>query len=1215
MLSDGAFGTMVQSYNLDEADFRGQRFRDWPVMLKGCNDVLALTRPDVVADIHQKYLEAGSDIISTDSFNANTISMRDYRLGDFVAEMAETSAKIARRVADAFMSEHPNRQVFVGGSVGPTNRTASMSADVGDPGAREVTFNQLAEAYHEEISALVRGGIDFVMVETVFDTLNAKAAIYALEQVNEETGRDIRMTITGTISDTSGRTLSGQTVEAFCVSVSHAPLIAIGLNCGFGAKQLLPYAERMARMAAVPIIVYPNAGLPNVMGGYDETPDMFAADCKQYLERRIVNIIGGCCGTTPEHIRRLSELVRQFKPHHPAKRDDGATHLSGLESLWIGKNTGFINVGERTNVAGSAKFARLIREENYEEAISIARRQVEAGAQVVDVCMDDGLINGIEAMQTFLNLMAAEPEISRVPVMIDSSKWEVLRAGMRCVQGKCIVNSISLKEGERPFLAKATEIRRMGAAAVVMLFDENGQADTYERKIAVAERAYKLLTDNGFPPTDIILDPNILTVATGIESHNRYAIDFIEATKWIKANCPGAKVSGGVSNLSFAFRGNNTVRQAMHSAFLYHAIKAGMDMGLVNPQMIQVYSEIEPRLLERVEDVILFRRDDAAERLAELARELKEKESGEKAAPETAEWRLKRVEERIDYAMLKGVTDFIEADTEEAYQLTGSALEVINTMLMASMEKVGRLFGDGKMFLPQVVKSARVMKKAVAVLTPHFNSAAKETENGIHTAGRVVVATVKGDVHDIGKNIVAVVMACNGYEIKDLGVMVEAQDIIDSAISFGADVVCLSGLITPSLDEMIHVVTEMQRQEVNIPVIIGGATTSDMHTAVKIAPARPDGVVIHSHNASENCQILAELLSPRRGIYINNVRQKQKKLRQNYLTEQLRRKIVPYEQCVKHCPTPPSTGNNGTPVLAHAASPKATNTSPTYTEGSGKTEVITFADYRIEEVEKYIDWGFFFASWGVAGRYPEVLTHPERGEEAKKLLDDARTMLKMFKEEKTVRLQAVIGIYSSSTENGDILLSDRQGRRLRLPMLRSQLEENDFLSVADFVASDGDTAALMACTAGVGLADYTKKMRREKDDYSAIMAKFLCDRLTEALAERLHLDLRRNWWGYEPNSPSDSHSVIRGKYSGLRLAFGYPSVPDHRLKRRVFDFMDVEKLTQMRLVGNDMITPGESICALLLPRGRYFDIGPIDQSQRDDYEKRMALKPIEYATN
>jgi len=1246
VVADGAFGTMVQTYSLGEADFRGERFRDWPVMLKGCNDVLALTRPDVVADIHRRYLEAGADIITTDTFNANAISMRDYRMEPHVAEIARDAALLARRVVDSFMEEHPERQVFVAGSVGPTNRTASMSADVSDPGAREVTFEQLAAAYHEEIEALVRGGIDFVMIETVFDTLNAKAAIYALQLVIDETGRHIPASVSGTISDTSGRTLSGQTVEAFCASVSHAPLLCIGLNCGFGAKQLLPYAEMMAKAVSVPIIVYPNAGLPNVMGGYDETPEMFAADCRMYLERRLVNIIGGCCGTTPEHIRLLAAEASKAEPRRVGERDSETTLLSGLEPLKINATTGFVNVGERTNVAGSAKFARLIREGDYEEAISIARHQVEAGAQVVDVCMDDGLIDGPKAMRTFLNLMAAEPEISRVPVMIDSSRWDVLLSGMRCVQGKCIVNSISLKEGEKPFLDKAREIMRMGAAAVVMLFDEKGQADTYERKTEVAARAYRLLVDGGFNPTDIIIDPNILTVATGIESHNRYALDFIRATRWIKRHCPGAKVSGGVSNLSFAFRGNNPVRQAMHSAFLYHAIKAGMDMGLVNPQMLQVYSEIEPRLLECVEDVILCRRDDAAERLATLAREIKESQSGETSAPETEQWRLKRVEERIDHAMLKGITDFIEADTEEAYRLTGSALEVINSMLMVSMERVGKLFGDGKMFLPQVVKSARVMKKAVAVLTPYFNATAGEGGGGVHHAGRVVVATVKGDVHDIGKNIVAVVMACNGYEIKDLGVMVEAQDIIDNAISFKADAVCLSGLITPSLDEMIHVVTEMQRQGVAVPVIIGGATTSDMHTAVKIAPARPDGVVVHSHNASENNKILAELLSSRRALYINNVKQLQASLRREYATEQLRRDIVPYEEVMKMVAAPiqlppvggerdasdglrgiascPCCGNKLRTIpsiskVSHAGGDlegafvgrKVSHAGGNLEGAVGDLEeALVFTDYPIEEVEKYIDWGFFFASWGVAGRYPDVLTHKERGEEARKLLADAREMLSAFKREHTIRLQAVVGVYASRVERGDILLSERGGRTLRLPMLRSQLKSGEFRSAADFVAPTGDVAALMSCTAGVGLQDFARKMQAEHDDYQAIMAKFLCDRLTEAFAERLHLDLRRCWMGYEPQSPTDSRSVLKGKYGGIRLAFGYPSVPDHRLKRRVFDFMQVEKLTSMSLTDSCMVTPGESICALMLPRGSYFDLGPIDQSQRDDYERRMALSPI-----
>ena len=819
LLLDGGFGTMVQSYGLDEAAYRGERFRTWEVQLKGCNDLLVLTRPEVVREIHEKYLAAGADIIETDSFNANAVSLADYRLEGLAREFSRAAAEVARAAADAFTARNPQKPRFVAGSMGPTNRTASMSADVANPAAREVTFRQLVDAYTDQARGLVEGGVDVLLVETVFDTLNAKAALYAIDRLCEELGRQIPVMVSGTLSDASGRTLSGQTVEAFAASLSHARLLSIGLNCGFGARQLMPYLERLAKVAQTRISAHPNAGLPNVMGGYDETPAMFAEDLGEYMRRGLVNIVGGCCGTTPAHIFELSKIVDQYTPR-PLPEPRHETVLAGLEPLRVVPETNFINIGERTNVAGSARFARLIRESNYEEALSVARAQVEAGAQVVDVCMDDGMIDGVEAMRTFLNLMAAEPEIARVPVMIDSSKWEVLIAGLEVVQGKSVVNSISLKEGEAEFLRRAAEIHRYGAAAVVMLFDERGQADTCERKIEVAQRAYRLLTDNGFPAEDIIFDPNILAVATGIPEHDGYAKAFIDATRWIKEHLPWAKVSGGVSNLSFAFRGNNAVREAMHSAFLYHAIRAGMDMGIVNPQMLRVYSQIEPELLERVEDVLLCRRPDASERLTEYAHQVQQTAQQE---PQQADaWRSGTLRERIDYAMLKGVADHIEEDALEAYRELGSPMAVIDRLLMPAMEQVGELFGAGKMFLPQVVKTARVMKRAVAVLTPYIEQGAATTT---HSAGKVLVATVKGDVHDIGKNIVSVVMACNGYEIRDLGVMVEAERIVDEAVAWGAQVIGLSGLITPSLDEMAHICEELERRGLRIPVIIGGGSS------------------------------------------------------------------------------------------------------------------------------------------------------------------------------------------------------------------------------------------------------------------------------------------------------------------------------------------------------------------------------------------------------
>ena len=885
LLLDGGFGTMVQGYGLDEAAYRGERFRDWERQLRGCNDLLALTCPDVVREIHEKYLAAGADIIETDSFNANAVSLADYGLEGCAYEIARAAAGVARAAADAFTARNPLKPRFVAGSIGPTNRTLSMSADVNDPAARDITFAEMCAAYREQVRGLLDGGADLLLIETVFDTLNAKAALAAVDDECRTRGIRTPVMISGTLSDASGRTLSGQTVEAFYASVAHARPLSVGLNCAYGAKQLLPYLERLAAVAETRISTHPNAGLPNIMGGYDETPAMFAADCAEYMRRGLVDIIGGCCGTTPEHIFELAKIAGDYAPRRlPAPRH--ITVLSGLEPLRIVPEANFVNIGERTNVAGSAKFARLIREGDYDEALTVARAQVDAGAQLVDVCMDDGLIDGPQAMRHFLNLMASEPEIARVPVMIDSSKWEVLEAGLQVVQGKSVVNSISLKEGEGTFLERAAAIRRYGAAAVVMLFDERGQADTYARKIEVAERAYRLLTEAGFPPEEIVFDPNVLAVATGIEAHDRYALDFIEATRWIKEHLPHAKVSGGVSNLSFAFRGNNVVREAMHSVFLYHAIAAGMDMGIVNPQLLQVYSDIEPALLERVEDVVLCRRADAAERLIDYAQHLRTDTAAEGAAHEEA-WRTRPLPERIEYALLRGVTDHIETDTLEAYRELGDPMQVIDRLLMRAMARVGELFGQGKMFLPQVVKSARVMKRAVGVLTPYI----EQNAAGRNSAGKVIVATVKGDVHDIGKNIVAVVMACNGYEIRDLGVMVEAQRIVDEAAAWGADAICLSGLITPSLDEMIHVVEEAERRSLHIPFIIGGATTSDLHTAVKIAPCTA-APVIHSRDASENNRILAALLGPDCETYVAEVQARQQRLRDDYLRRERLRDLI-----------------------------------------------------------------------------------------------------------------------------------------------------------------------------------------------------------------------------------------------------------------------------------------------------------------------------------
>ncbi len=1184
LLLDGGFGTMIQQYGLSEEDYRGEQFADWAVQLKGCNDLLSLTRPDVVHEIHEKYLQAGSDIIEANSFNANAISLADYGLEAYAYPISRAAAEIARAAADTFTQRNPSKPRFVAGSMGPTNRTASMSADVTDPAAREVTFRQLVEAYTDQARGLLDGGADLLLIETVFDTLNAKAALYAIDRLAEERGQEIPIMVSGTLADASGRTLSGQTVEAFWASMSHARLLSIGFNCAYGAKQMLPYLERLAAVAETRISAYPNAGLPNVMGGYDETPEMFAEDVGEYMRRGLVNIVGGCCGTTPTHIFELQKIVGRYTPR-PIPEAQHTTTLSGLEPLRIVPEANFVNVGERTNVAGSAKFARLIREKNYEEALSVARAQVDAGAQVVDVCMDDGLIDGPEAMRTFLNLMAAEPEIARVPTMIDSSNWETLVAGLEVTQGKAIVNSISLKEGEEEFLRRAREIRRYGAAIVVMLFDERGQADTFERKIEVAERAYRLLTETGFPAEDIIFDPNILAVATGIPEHDGYGKAFIDATRWIKEHLPHAKVSGGVSNLSFAFRGNNVVREAMHSAFLYHAIRAGMDMGIVNPQMLRIYSEIEPELLERVEDVLLCRRADAAERLAEYAQQIRNDAESKPQTPDV--WRQGSLAERIEYAMLKGVADFIEQDALEGYRELGTPMAVIDRLLMPAMEQVGTLFGEGKMFLPQVVKTARVMKRAVAALEPYIEQTNGESAER-PSSGKVLIATVKGDVHDIGKNIVAVVMACNGYEIRDLGVMVETNRIVDEAVAWGAQCICLSGLITPSLDEMAHVCEELERRELRIPVIIGGATTSELHTAVKIAPLY-SGMVARSANASCNSQILAQLLGDEGELYADKIRADQQALRNDYLRRERAQKLLSLTEARK----------NGSSIPKHI---------PIKPLHSGR---MVFPDFDVADAERLIDWNFFFPAWGLKGRYPEILDHPEKGEEARKLFADAQALLARIRDERLLTLQATIGIFPARSEGDDIVVTDPKGREKRLAMLRNQSRGETNRSLSDYIAPDGDWIGCFAVTAGVGLKELAEKFRAEGDDYSAILAKLLADRLTEAFAETVHSFVRRQMWGYEQGAELTPEQIIRGEYRGRRMAFGYPASPDHSLKREVFDLLATEITTDMKLTENYMITPGEALCGLLFADADYFSVGVIDSEQLADYAQRRGLQPEE----
>ncbi|MDL2320327.1 methionine synthase [Alistipes sp. OttesenSCG-928-B03] len=1184
MVLDGALGTMVQGYGLGEDDFRGERFAQWEVLLAGCNDVLVLTRPDVISGIHEAYLRAGADIISTDTFNSQAVSLADYRLGDYAYEINREAAAIARKAADEATRSNPAKPRFVAGSMGPTGSTASMSADVNDPGARGVTFDELVAAYGDQVRGLLDGGVDTLLIETIFDTLNAKAAAFAIERECAERGVRIPVMLSGTLADASGRTLSGQTVEAFYTSLEHARPLSIGFNCAYGAKQLRPYLARLAGVAGFAVSAHPNAGLPNLMGGYDETPEMMAADVEEYLREGLVNIIGGCCGTTPEHIRCIAEVAARYSPRPlPAPRHE--TVLSGLEPLRITPETNFVNIGERANVAGSAKFARLVREGAWDEAVAIARQQVEAGAQVVDVCMDDGLIEGVAAMTRFLNLASAEPEIARVPFMIDSSSWEVLEAGLKCVQGKSIVNSISLKEGEEEFVRRARAVMAYGAAAVVMLFDERGQADTFDRKIEVAQRAYNILTQIGFPPEDIVFDPNILAVATGIEEHDSYAVDFIEAVRWIKANLPHAKVSGGVSNLSFAFRGNNTVREAMHSVFLYHAIAAGMDMGIVNPALLQVYTDIEPELLELAEDVVLNRRADATDRLSAYAERVKG-DPARQADPAVQKWRSGTVAERLAYAMMKGVAGFVEADVEEAYHEAGSPLAVIDGMLMPAMTTVGELFADGKMFLPQVVKSARVMRRAVAVLTPYMEQSAGERP----AAGKILIATVKGDVHDIGKNIVSVVMSCNGYDVTDLGVMVECERIADEAQRTGADIVGLSGLISPSLDEMTKVAAEFERRGMTVPIIIGGATTSELHTAVKIAPAY-SGAVIHSNDASENITILNRLFGQGREIYIEEVRRRQAELRDRYEKRGAEVLLTLAE----------ARANRFVKATADVVAPRSTG-----------RQVLT--DFAIADVADYIDWNFFFPAWGIRGRFPELLDNKNKGEEARKLFADAQAMLTRIADEKLLTLNAVYGIYKAERDGDDIVLHDG-GRVFRLAQLRNQeagQERN--LSLADFVADGGDYVGAFAVTAGIGLTQMTEKFRTAGDEYSAIMCKLLADRLTEAFAEVVHTHIRREAWGYE-TTPLTPAQVIGGSYQGVRMAFGYPACPDHSLKRDVFELLDATAATGMEITENYMIRPGEALCGVIFagPEARYFNLGRIDAEQLDDYARRRGMPPAEIA--
>ncbi len=1198
LLLDGAMGTMIQAYNLSEAEFRGEQFKDHPNDLIGNNDLLSLTQPEKIKEIHRAYLNAGADIIETNTFNASVISQADYHTEDFVYDMNKASAIIAKEVADDFNSVNKNKPRFVAGTLGPTNKTLTISPNVNDPGYRSVYFDEMMEAYYTQAKGLVDGCVDILLIETIFDTLNAKAAIYAVDKVCTEKRVKIPLMISGTIVDQSGRTLSGQTVGAFLISISHAKnLLSVGINCSLGAEQMRPFVEEMSNISNRFMSVYPNAGLPNEMGEYDESPEVMAATLNEFLSSGFVNIVGGCCGTTAEHIRAIAEKVANHKPRVTPSLQ---SHLkvSGLEPLIIHPEINFVNVGERTNVAGSKKFARLIKEENYEEALSVALQQAENGAQILDVNMDEGMIDSEEAMKKFLNLLAAEPEIARLPIMIDSSKWSVIETGLKCLQGKGIVNSISLKEGEESFINHAKEILNYGAAVIVMAFDEDGQADTLERKIEICKRAYGILVNKvGFPPEDIIFDPNILAVATGIEEHNNYAVNFIEATKWIKKNLPHAKVSGGVSNLSFSFRGNDTIREAMHSVFLYHAVQAGMDMGIVNAGQLTVYEEIPEELLNMVEDVILNRKKDATEQLIKFAETVKGKDRKEIIKDE---WRSETVEERLKHALVKGITDYIETDVEEARQKFPEPINVIEGPLMDGMNVVGDLFGSGKMFLPQVVKSARVMKKAVSCLIPFIEDAKREASTA-NKRGKILLATVKGDVHDIGKNIVAVVLRCNNYDVADLGVMVSAEKILEVAVEENVDIIGLSGLITPSLDEMIHVANEMERKGMKKPLLIGGATTSRIHTAVKIDPVY-SGNTIHVLDASRSVPVVSNLLTDdivEKEKFTTRIKKEYDALRKNYLNRRSEKKYISIEEARK----------NKLKIKwgkSHIVKPN-------------KIGITTHNNFPLEKLLNHIDWTPFFLTWELKGKYPEILKSEEYGNQAKQLFEDANNLIETIIKNKTLTANAVLGLFPANSASEDIIVYEDVSKKsilTTLHCLRQQIKKANGqpnLSLADFIVpqdeSITDYIGMFAVTAGIGIENLIADFEKDHDDYSSILVKAIADRLAEAFAELLHEKIRKDYWGYSPEENLTNSELIKEKYVGIRPAPGYPAQPDHTEKLIIFDCLDVERNTGIRLTENLAMYPAASICGLYLshPDAKYFNVGKISKDQITDYHKRKNM--------
>ncbi len=1200
LILDGGMGTMIQPLGLEEDDYRGTRFADHSTALKGNNDLLSLTRPDAIRDIHRAYLEAGADIVETNTFSATTIAQAEYDLGDetVVRDLNVAAARLAREAADAFSTREKPR--FVAGSIGPLNKTLSLSPDVSDPGFRAVSFDQVQRAYRHQIDALLDGGVDVLLVETIFDTLNAKAAIFALHEAFRARGAHVPVMLSGTVVDLSGRTLSGQTPEAFWISVAHTPhLLSVGLNCALGSKQMRPFIRALADVATVPISLYANAGLPNAFGGYDETPAYMASQMAALAEDGLLNIVGGCCGTTPDHIRAIATAVAPFAPRR-APETKPMLRVSGIEPFVLTPETNFVNIGERTNVTGSRRFARLIKEGDYDAALSVARQQVENGAQMIDVNMDEGLLDAEAAMTRFLHLVVAEPDISRVPIVLDSSKWSVIEAGLKCVQGKCIVNSISLKEGEEAFREQARLCRQYGAAVIVMAFDENGQADTLDRRTAICARAYRILTDEiGFPPEDVIFDPNIFAVATGIEAHNAYALDFIDATRWIKENLPYASVSGGVSNVSFSFRGNDTVREAIHACFLYHAVGAGLDMGIVNAGQLEVYDEVAPELREAIEDVLFARREDATERLVDLAEEVRG--TGRETAEQAEAWRDAPVGERLTHALVKGIDKYVEQDVEEARMLANTPLDVIEGPLMDGMNVVGDLFGAGKMFLPQVVKSARVMKKGVAYLIPFIEAEQQAGGGSIQRRPKVLLATVKGDVHDIGKNIVGVVLACNNFDVIDLGVMVPPQKILDAAREHDVDVIGLSGLITPSLDEMVTVAKEMQRQDFTVPLLIGGATTSKVHTAVRIAPQYAREVV-HVLDASRSVPVVQRLISDEGRVdFAEKLRAEYDEVREGFARRQRAIDLLPLEDARANAF---SSDWNSIPVTPPA-----------------RLGLHTFPGVPIETVRPYIDWTPFFLSWELRGKFPRLFDDPAVGAEARKLYDDANALLDELSARRALQLNAAFGLFAAQSDGDDIVLFSDDTRQTSIATLHTMRQQTRKAAgkpnraLSDFVAPMGSGVRDYAGAFVVGVHGAEALARQYEaahDDYRTILVKSVADRLAEALAEWLHEKVRREEWGYAADESLTNDDLVAERFRGIRPAPGYPACPDHTEKKTLWSLLDATRKTGVTITEHLAMHPAASVCGLYFahPEASYFNVGEIGRDQVESLAARKGM-PVE----